>query len=81
MLQGWDKGVASMQVGGARRLYVPYRMGYGTKGVPPNIPPRADLVFDIELMAVAAPLPTSSNAPRAESARTCPTWTAVSRSR
>jgi len=42
---------------------------------------RADLVFDIELMAVAAPLPTSSNAPRAESARTCPTWTAVSRSR
>ena len=81
VMAGWEKGLVAMRVGGTRRLYVPFRLAYGADGRPPSIPPRTDLVFDIELLAVAAPLPTSSNAPRAATARTCPAWLSVSRAR
>ena len=81
VMAGWEKGLMAMQVGGTRRLFVPYAMAYGASGRPPSIPPRTDLVFDIELLAVAPPLPTSSNAPRAETARSCPAWASVNRAR
>ena len=81
VMPGWEQGLPGVQVGGVRRLFVPYRLAYGANGRPPAIPPRTDLVFDIELMAVAAPLPTSSNAMRAESAKTCPAWESVNRAR
>jgi len=77
VMAGWEKGIGGMQVGGVRRLFVPYRMSYGAAGRPPAIPARTDLVFDIELMAVRAPLPSSSNVSRAESAPTCPAWGSV----
>jgi len=64
-----------------RRLWIPYRLAYGANGRPPAIPPRTDLVFDIELMAAVDPLPSSSNAMRAEGAKRCPDWSVVSRSR
>jgi hypothetical protein len=81
VMQGWEKGLVNMLLGGTRRLFVPYRMAYGAGGRPPSIPARTDLIFDIDLLAVAAPLPTSSNAARAETARTCPAWSSVSRTR
>lgn len=74
VMPGWEQGVAGMQVGGLRRLWVPYRLAYGAGGRPPAIPPRMDLVFDIELVAVAAPLTSSNTAPRAEGSPTCPAW-------
>ncbi len=52
LIQGWQEGIPGMRVGGKRRLEIPYRMGYGERGAPPSIPPRADLVFEIELLAV-----------------------------
>merc|ERR1712059_223312 len=48
VIKGWDVGVMGMKVGGKRRLTIPAPMGYGTSGAPPDIPPNADLVFDIE---------------------------------
>ena len=81
VMQGWERGLAGMQVGGQRRLFVPYRLAYGASGQPPAIPPRTDLVFDIELMAVAPTLPTSSIVPRAETAATCASWASVNRVR
>ncbi len=81
VMSGWEKGLVDMRVGGVRRLWIPYRLAYGASGQPPAIPPRTDLVFDIELMAVVEPLTSSSNAMRADGAKQCAAWETVSRSR
>ena len=52
VIKGWDQGVVGMKVGGKRRLVIPESLGYGEAGSPPNIPRRAGLKFDIELLEI-----------------------------
>lgn len=53
VIQGWTKGVPGMKIGGIRRLIIPSAMAYGSVRAAANIPPNSDLVFDIELVALA----------------------------
>ena len=52
VIEGWDKGVAGMKVGGTRMLTIPPAMGYGARGAGGVIPPNATLLFEVELLEV-----------------------------
>ena len=52
VIEGWDEGIALLQVGDKARFVIPSHLGYGSRGAGGAIPPNATLIFDVELMEV-----------------------------
>jgi len=52
VILGWEESIMDMRVGEKRTIILPYALGYGLRGREPDIPNRATLVFEVELLAI-----------------------------
>ena len=50
VIRGWDIAIATMRLGEKATLKIGPAYAYGTRGVPPVIPSKATLIFDVELL-------------------------------
>jgi len=54
VIEGWDIGLEGMCIGGKRKLVIPPKLGYGSKGALDGaIPGNATLVFEIQLLGIS----------------------------
>jgi peptidylprolyl isomerase len=52
VIEGWDRGIVGMKVGGRRMLTIPPELAYGSQGFPPAIGPNETLVFVVDLLEI-----------------------------
>ena len=60
---GFERALLGMRAGEQRRVVVPSRLAFGEAGKPPDVPPRADLVFVIDLFLPAETVSSPRSTP------------------
>ena len=55
VILGWETGLLGMREGGKRTIFIPYQLAYGESGAGNLIPPKSNLIFDIEVIKVIPP--------------------------
>jgi len=51
VIDGMDIAISKMSIGQEVKATIPYTLAYGVVGYPPVVPPRATLIFRIELLS------------------------------
>jgi hypothetical protein len=75
VVPGFEEALLLMKEGGIARAIIPPALGYGEAGSPPNIPPNATLIFDIELLRV---IPAATATPTTQATPSPPDTTGTS---
>lgn len=51
-LEGWDEALKGACPEESRLVFIPYELAYGEKGVEGTVPPKANLIMQIDLLKV-----------------------------
>jgi FKBP-type peptidyl-prolyl cis-trans isomerase FklB len=65
VIKGWIEALQMMKPGAKYQLFIPAALAYGERGAGQQIGPNSTLIFDVELLSIAAPSPTPTIAPGA----------------
>ncbi len=57
VIRGWTEGLQLMSPGARFKFTIPWSLGYGERGSGGSIPPKADLIFDVELLGIEPKVP------------------------
>lgn len=52
LIEGWRIGIPLINSGGSITLYIPSGYAYGSSGIPGNVDPNTNLIFDVSLLGV-----------------------------
>lgn len=52
LIAGWSQGLLGMREGGKRKFFVPSKLAYGDRQVGPLIPPKSNLIYEVEILEV-----------------------------
>ncbi|NOQ73688.1 MAG: hypothetical protein GQ574_16900 [Crocinitomix sp.] len=56
MVEGWEKGLLQMNIGDVGRIMIPNALAYGENGYSTIVPPGADIIVEIEIVARVIPI-------------------------